>query len=167
MFGLLVLLFQVLLYVFKKYGLFFVKSWWQWQCLEGLLLRLGVALWLNWAVFVFYCLLLAFLVFVLVMIILLIVLGWLWWKDFYFGFLLWLEGDLCFGDYLSYEGWAYKILQLCGRSVQLAGEDGGLLVLFYYLIQKFVIYWLVEKIVFFLFFFEVMLEGFNVQQCLE
>ena len=167
MLGLLALLLHALLYALKTYGLPLVKSRRQRQRLEALLLRAGVALWLVWAVFAFYRLLLASPVFTLAIILLLTVLGWPWWKDFYPGLLLRLEGDLRPGDYLSYEGRSYKILQLRGRSVQLAGEDGGLLVLPYHLIQKPAIYRSVEKTALSPFSFEVTLKGPNAQQRLE
>lgn len=165
--GLLALLLHALLYALKKYGLPLVKSRRERQRLEALLLRAGVALWLGWAVFAFYCLLLAAPVFALATIILLIVLGWFWWKDFYPGLLLRLEGDLRPGDYLNYEGRPYKIRQLRTRSAQLTGEDGGLLVLPYHLIQAPAIYRSVEKTAISPFSFEVALESPNAQQRLE
>lgn len=167
MLGLLALLLHALLYALKKYGLPLVRSRRQRQRLEALLLRTGVALWLGWAVFAFYRLLLASPVFALATSILLIVLGWSWWKDFYPGLLLRLEGDLRTGDYLNYEGRPYKIRQLRARSVQLFGEDGGLLVLPYHLIQAPAIYRSVEKTALSPFTFEVTLEGPNAQQGLE
>jgi hypothetical protein len=165
--GLLALLLHALLYALKKYGLPLVKSRRQRQRLEALLLRVGVALWLGWSVFAFYRLLLASPVVAGSTTILLIVLGWPWWRDFYPGLLLRLEGDLRPGDYLNYEGRAYKIMQLRGRSAKLAGEDGGLLVLPYHLIQAPAIQRSVEKTALSLFSFEVTLEGPNAQQRLE
>lgn len=165
--GLLALLLHALLYALKKYGLPLVKSRRQRQRLEALLLRVGVALWLGWSVFAFYRLLLASPVVAGSTTILLIVLGWPWWRDFYPGLLLRLEGDLRPGDYLNYEGRAYKIMQLRGRSAKLAGEDGGLLVLPYHLIQAPAIQRSVEKTALSPFSFEVTLEGPNAQQRLE
>lgn len=167
MLGLLALLLHALLYALKTYGLPLVKSRRQRQRLEALLLRAGVALWLVWAVFAFYRLLLASPVFTLAIILLGTVLGWSWWKDFYPGLLLRLEGDLRPGDYLNYQGRPYKIMQLRGRSAQLTGEDGGLLVLPYHLIQAPAIYRSVEKTALSPFAFEVTLEGPSAQQRLE
>lgn len=167
MLGLLALLLYALLHLLKKYGLPLIKSRRQRLRLEALLLRAGVGLWLAWVVFAFYRLLLASPVFALATAILLVVLGWSWWKDFYPGLLLRLEGDLRPGDYLNYQGQPYRIDQLRIRSVQLTGEDGGLLILPYHMIQAPAISQSVEKTALSPFSFEVTLEGPNGQQRLE
>lgn len=167
MLGLLAAVLYALLFALKHYGLLLVKSRRRRNSLEALLFRVSLVLWLAWAVFAFYRLLLAAPVFALALALLLIVLGWPWWKDFYRGLLFKLEGDLCPGDYLTYQGQSYQVEKLRARSVRLTGENGGVLILPYHRLQALVIHQSVEKTALSPFSFEVALEGPNGQQRLE
>lgn len=167
MLGLLALLLYALLSALKNYGLPLVKSRRRRQQLNGLLLRAGLGLWLAWAIFAFYRLLLAAPVFAIVLTVLLVTLGWSWWADFYPGLLLKLEGDIRVGDHLAHAGKTYQVQEMRARSVRLTGEDGGVLVLPYRLLQAPAIYQSVEKTALSPFTFEVDQEAPNAMQHLE
>ncbi|MEQ8703284.1 MAG: hypothetical protein RIC19_05165 [Phaeodactylibacter sp.] len=167
MLGLLGVVIYALTASLKYYGLPLVKSRRRRRQLEELLLRVSLVLWLVWAVFAFYRLLLASPVFALALTTLLAVLSWSWWADFYPGLLFKLEGDICPGDHLNYEGKTYQIQAMRARSLKLIGEDGGVLVLPYRLLRAPAIYQSVEKTALAPFTFEVECEGPNALQRLE
>ncbi len=167
MLALLALGLYALLAGLKRYGLPLVKSRRQQRQLEALLLRAGFILWAAWAVFAFYRLLMAAPVFGLSLTAVLALFGWYWWRDFYPGLLLRLEGDLHTGDHVHYKGQSYQVAAMRSRSLKLLGADGGVLVLPYRFLEAPAIYRSMEKTALAPFDFEVEHEGPNALAQLE
>lgn len=151
----------------RRYGLPLVKSRRRHRQLQALLLRAGLILWLAWGVFAFYRLLVAAPVFGASLTAVLALYGWYWWRDFYPGLLLKLEGDIHAGDHLRYQGQSYQVVAMRGRSLKLLGADGGVLVLPYRFLETPAIYRSTEKTTLAPFVFEVEYEGPNALAQLE